>query len=109
MPSLLAYSILPLCFAREITFPPVSGFAGEAYQLPFSGSLQSDIDVSTGSAFNGLTTFANLPYVHCLSNNSDIEKYDIAFLGAPFDTVRKLRLPSYNLVLYSLSLALTSC
>ena len=36
--------------------------------------------------FLGLTTFANIPYVSCLSDSST-EKYDIAILGAPFDTV----------------------
>lgn len=37
----------------------------------------------------GLTTFANLPYVFCLSGraNEDVEKFDVAFLGAGFDTV----------------------
>lgn len=35
----------------------------------------------------GLTTFANIPYVACLSQNTHL-KYDIAVLGAPFDTVR---------------------
>ena len=77
--------ILPLCLTREVTFPPSS-----SYQSPIGAELFSDIDVSTGSAFNGLTTFANVPYVHCLSSDKDVEKYDIAFLGAPFDTVRKL-------------------
>lgn len=42
------------------------------------------IDI-TGAKFAGLTTFANLPYVHCL-DQSGSEKYDIAILGAPFDT-----------------------
>ena len=51
-------------------------------------SLQEDdhkIDIITGSDFNGLTTFANLPYSNCFKENS--EDYDIGILGAPFDTV----------------------
>ena len=40
----------------------------------------------TNVDFLGLTTFANIPYVSCLSDSS-AEKYDIAILGAPFDTV----------------------
>ena len=36
--------------------------------------------------YAGLTTFANLPWVHCLSSEEHVDKYDIAFLGAPFDT-----------------------
>jgi agmatinase len=53
-------------------------------QIPLYGD---DIDIS-GSKFRGVSTYANLPYVHCLGGkDEDIEKYDIAILGAPFDTV----------------------
>jgi len=46
-----------------------------------------NIDVSSDN-FGGLTTFAHLPYVHCLSaQTQDVEPFDIAILGAPFDTV----------------------
>lgn len=70
-----------------------------------------DEDISQAK-FAGLTTFANLPYVHCLAAGDDegeeeeeedgkknkkekrrkrksvgVEKFDIAILGAPFDTV----------------------
>ena len=46
------------------------------------------IDISTDSQFYGMGTFANLPYVNCLSTNDSEEgNYDIAILGAPFDTV----------------------
>lgn len=44
------------------------------------------MDIST-ALFSGLMTYANLPYVHCLAGTGeDIEKYDIAIVGAPFDT-----------------------
>lgn len=54
-------------------------------QIPL---YDSAIDIS-GSKFRGLSTYANLPYVHCLSaeNDGEVEEYDIAILGAPFDTV----------------------
>lgn len=40
------------------------------------------------SIFEGLTTYANVPYVHCLAKEGEqVEAYDIAILGAPFDTV----------------------
>lgn len=53
-------------------------------QTFFSGDF---IDITTGSQFNGLGTFANLPYVNCLDTNQSEEgRYDIAILGAPFDT-----------------------
>lgn len=46
------------------------------------------IDVVTDSEFFGLNTFANLPYVNCLkAEETEEAKYDIAILGAPFDTV----------------------
>ena len=40
----------------------------------------------------GLMTYANIPYVHCLADEAGGEeykgeRYDIAVLGAPFDTV----------------------
>ncbi|KAG0641444.1 arginase family-domain-containing protein [Tuber brumale] len=46
--------------------------------LPGDGGTQAD------SVFSGISTFGRLPYFPCLS--SDEEKFDIAFLGAPFDT-----------------------
>ncbi|KAI1774795.1 arginase [Hypoxylon cercidicola] len=47
----------------------------------------NDVDIVTGSQFNGLVTYANLPYVNCLSDDEvKGKKYDIAILGAPFDT-----------------------
>ncbi|KAF2866325.1 arginase family-domain-containing protein [Massariosphaeria phaeospora] len=77
----LLSALLPLIDAREITFPPASGYS----QQPFLAHV--GIDISTGSAFAGLTTYANLPYVHCLAAEGEhVEKYDIAILGAPFDT-----------------------
>jgi len=35
----------------------------------------------------GLTTYANVPYFPCLTAKSSESAYDIAILGAPFDTV----------------------
>jgi agmatinase len=46
--------------------------------LPGDGGTQAD------SVFSGISTFGRLPYYPCLS--SDAESFDIAFLGAPFDT-----------------------
>ena len=76
---LFAFSIA----AREIVFPPVAGI--DAYQTPIGEN--NDVDILSGSAFSGLTTFANLPYITCFDDRSVAEKYDIAILGAPFDTV----------------------
>jgi hypothetical protein len=53
-------------------------------------------EVASTDAFFGLGTFANLPYVNCLSPNTEGGRYDIAVLGAPFDTVSSL--PFYFLL-----------
>ncbi|KAM0696859.1 hypothetical protein Q7P36_002930 [Cladosporium allicinum] len=81
-------ALAALLEAREIVFPPTSG-----YQYPLGnslGALEYETDDIASPKFNGLSTYANVPYVHCLANTTlsgeDVEKYDIAVLGAPFDT-----------------------
>ncbi|GAB7325165.1 hypothetical protein MBLNU13_g09245t1 [Cladosporium sp. NU13] len=84
-----ALAFASLLQAREIVFPPTSG-----YQQPIGsknlGILEYETDDISEPLYNGLNTFANLPYVHCLANSTlsaeDVEKYDIAIVGAPFDT-----------------------
>ncbi|KXT03949.1 hypothetical protein AC578_9320 [Pseudocercospora eumusae] len=76
--------------AREIVFPPV---IPDVAQSPL-GAMDLDSGVAPGlsmdiskAKFAGLTTYANLPYVHCLAaEGEEVEPYDIAILGAPFDT-----------------------
>ncbi|KAF2268686.1 Arginase/deacetylase [Lojkania enalia] len=81
---LLLLSLQSHVTAREITFPPVAGISQHPV-VAHAGDEPFDIGMS--SAFYGLTTYANLPYVHCLSPKDEgVEKYDIAILGAPFDT-----------------------
>ncbi|EFX04272.1 agmatinase [Grosmannia clavigera kw1407] len=46
--------------------------------LPGDGGTQAD------SVFSGISTFGRLPYQPCLANKN--VNYDIAFIGAPFDT-----------------------
>ncbi|KAF2208789.1 hypothetical protein CERZMDRAFT_107335 [Cercospora zeae-maydis SCOH1-5] len=72
--------LVGLSLAREITFPPVQHPLGVETDAP---GLSEDISLAK---FAGLTTFANLPYVHCLSSDKNVDPYDIAILGAPFDT-----------------------
>ncbi|KAK4543719.1 hypothetical protein LTR36_005364 [Oleoguttula mirabilis] len=83
----------PLCFlglagtilAREITFPPVSGVQ-QILGTEGDGGLVPGGDISA-VMYSGLMTFANLPYVHCLAaDGTEVEQYDIAIVGAPFDT-----------------------
>jgi hypothetical protein len=48
---------------------------------------QKDDEIST--AFAGITTFAHLPFINCLHPvyaEESKEKFDIAIVGAPFDT-----------------------
>ncbi|KAI5812919.1 arginase family-domain-containing protein [Pyronema omphalodes] len=47
-------------------------------------SLPGDGETQADSIFSGITTFGRLPYFPCLSSSA--EAFDIAFLGAPFDT-----------------------
>lgn len=61
------------------------------------------IDVATDSEFLGLTTFANVPYVNCLkADETEGGRYDIAILGAPFDTVGRLSSNTVSITLIRL-------
>jgi len=77
----LTATIAVITTAREISFPSLSGFSSDQAVM---GVISPDI---TQAKFEGLTTYANLPYVHCLApEGEEVEKFDIAILGAPFDT-----------------------
>jgi hypothetical protein len=57
-------------------------------QQPMGLGIEDDVDVTIQHRFNGLTTYAGVPYVNCFANSkTDEDKYDIAIMGAPFDTV----------------------
>lgn len=50
---------------------------------------EDDLNLLDSHYYYGLRTFANVPYVNCFSSeDSKDQKYDIAVLGAPHDTVR---------------------
>ncbi|KZF26444.1 arginase, variant [Xylona heveae TC161] len=72
--------------ARNIVFPPIAGVNGLIGSDTQAALSSDNAPLHIGLKFQGLTTFANLPYVFCLSEEQNIESYDIAFLGAPFDT-----------------------
>ena len=71
---------------REITFPAHVGVAAHQELL---GHNLDGVDIVSGARFRGLTTFANLDYVECFveSGKAHEGRFDIALLGAPFDTV----------------------
>ncbi|KAI0409890.1 arginase [Xylaria palmicola] len=80
-----------LCASRAAgawQFPAAPAYS--TAQKPLGGLVDGDDDVDIhGSRFSGLTTYANIPYVDCFSENDDLaegDRYDIAILGAPFDT-----------------------
>ncbi len=77
--------ILGVTCATAWEFPQKPVFPPGQNSIP---NVNDNIDIVTGSQFNGLATYANLPYLNCLSDSeAEGKKYDIAILGAPFDTV----------------------
>ena len=59
----------------------------QSHVRPSDNSLDPEDDYTT--AYAGITTFAHLPYVNCLHPryaDEAGEKFDIAIVGAPFDT-----------------------
>lgn len=82
---LLPFGIIGPSLAWE--FPRIAFAPQDNAQHRFALGDKDDVDIITGSQFNGLKTFANLPYVNCFSNaEAKGKKYDIAIMGAPFDT-----------------------
>lgn len=67
--------------ARESLYPSYGGVHQNLL------GVDESIDITPPHPFYGLKTFANLPYVNCLAGDAEADKYDIAILGAPFDTV----------------------
>ncbi|KAB8207844.1 hypothetical protein BDV34DRAFT_211272 [Aspergillus parasiticus] len=82
--SLLTLIVSTAAVAREIVFPPIAAIQGSG-QVPLG--KDDTVDIVTDSQFSGLTTFGHLPYVNCLMDDqAHSTPYDIAILGAPFDT-----------------------
>ncbi|KAL9102151.1 MAG: hypothetical protein Q9163_002682 [Psora crenata] len=63
---------------RPIAGPHKSLWYNSMGTIPGDGGTQAD------SVFSGISTFGRLPYYPCLADEE--EKFDIAFIGAPFDT-----------------------
>ncbi|KAI0517131.1 arginase [Xylaria bambusicola] len=80
--------LLGVSRAREWQFPQAAAAAAAQQPLGRVSDDNDDVDILYGSQFNGLNTYARVPYVNCLSNEevANGAKYDIAILGAPFDT-----------------------
>ncbi|KAH9965009.1 agmatinase [Russula dissimulans] len=54
-------------------------------RFPYQAVYPGDDTVTADAIFSGITTFAKLPWVQCLTKERHVS-FDIAFLGAPFDT-----------------------
>ncbi|KAI0051507.1 agmatinase [Auriscalpium vulgare] len=54
-------------------------------RYPYQATYPGDNEVTADSIFSGITTFAKLPWVKCLTQEKSTA-FDIAFIGAPFDT-----------------------
>ncbi|TFK90744.1 agmatinase [Polyporus arcularius HHB13444] len=54
-------------------------------KFPYQAVYPGDNEVTADSVFSGIATFAKLPWVQCLGKDKTVP-FDIAFLGAPFDT-----------------------
>lgn len=92
--SALLLSLVGLGHTRDIVFPPVFGIDRLPGQIPIRPQSESDDDIDlTTDAVGGLTSFAHLPYIPCFDAKADddVAKYDIAVLGAPFDTATSYR------------------
>ncbi|KAL6233363.1 hypothetical protein BDW75DRAFT_252075 [Aspergillus navahoensis] len=78
--SLLALSLSAVASAHGNHQTPLMGPLQKLWYntLPGDGGTQAD------SVFSGISTFGRLPYFPCLA--SEEERFDIAFIGAPFDT-----------------------
>ncbi|KAF7538930.1 hypothetical protein G7054_g2535 [Neopestalotiopsis clavispora] len=96
------HNLLPTSLALlGFVSPPPRASAWEIHNPPTLQDLQrpilpagaayrgdDDIDIISGSQFSGLKTYAGLPYLNCISDAEAAagKPYDIAVLGAPFDT-----------------------
>jgi len=75
-----------------VSFAVVAAAHSNHAQKPFSGphrdlwynTIPGDGGTQADAVYSGITTFGRLPYYPCLA--SEEENFDIAFIGAPFDT-----------------------
>jgi len=59
-------------------------------RYPYQATYPGDGSITADAIFSGITTFARLPWVQCLTKEKHVP-FDIAFLGAPFDTSTSYR------------------
>jgi hypothetical protein len=60
--------------ARDIILPPSLELHRDTYQVAIGGNAAA-YNAGEDEIYAGLTTFANLPWLHCLSKEKDISNY----------------------------------
>jgi agmatinase len=93
------------CLLSVVSFVVLAGFSAardhdhdhgqqmplDYVKYPYQASYYpGDGEVTADAIFSGITTFAKLPWVQCLTKEKD-SLFDIAFIGAPFDTATSYR------------------
>lgn len=84
----LLSSIAPLVLPTSVCAHQFAAYGGN--QIPFwahSDAAVDEIDLSTYD-FGGIGSYAHVPMADCFVKDDSSEPFDIAILGAPFDTVR---------------------
>lgn len=77
---------MPLGYVKypyQAVYPSINEGTIISHRLSLCGYSRRRWTVTADSIFSGITTFAKLPWVQCLTKGKD-ESFDIAFLGAPF-------------------------
>lgn len=73
-----------LCRGLALLQAPLGSWDDDATQTVLSTIAETEGDEGSW----GLSTYANVPFVPCQSKSRELpQSYDIAILGAPFDTV----------------------
>lgn len=82
-PTLLSWALLASSVTAHGNHEQTTLSSGPHQSLWFN-NLPGDGGTQADSVFSGITTFGRLPYRPCLQEPN--VQYDIAFIGAPFDT-----------------------
>ena len=75
---------MPLGYVRypyQATYP--GDGSSQCFHHTLRNALRRIVLVTADAIFSGITTFARLPWVQCLTKEKHVP-FDIAFLGAPF-------------------------
>ncbi|EME49276.1 hypothetical protein DOTSEDRAFT_143108 [Dothistroma septosporum NZE10] len=83
---MLRNSFLAIFAAAALTAAHGNHHVSEETQTPFVGWTKDDLDAKWGTdwGFSGISTFAHLEHTRCLQHPET--EYDVAIVGAPFDT-----------------------